>query len=66
MTLSIKLPARIHRGLVAYAELLNREDGQSTEPKSLVAPMLRRFMATDRAFAKKVGGLSAGKKAYEI
>jgi hypothetical protein len=52
VTLSIKLPSGIHRDLVEYAELLNRESGQSTEPKSLIAPMLKRFMATDRAFAK--------------
>ena len=52
VTLSIKLPAGIHRDLVAYAELLTREGGQSAEPRSLVAPMLKRFMATDRAFAK--------------
>ena len=50
--LSIKLPAGIHRDLAAYAELLNKESGQRMEPKSLVAPMLKRFMATDRAFAK--------------
>lgn len=52
VTLSIKLPAGIHRDLVAYAELLTNEGGQSIEPKSLIAPMLKRFMATDRAFAK--------------
>lgn len=52
VTLSIKLPAEIYRDLIAYAELLSREGGQSAEPKSLVAPMLKRFMATDRAFAK--------------
>ena len=52
VTLSIKLPAGIHRDLVAYAELLTREGGPSTDPKSLIAPMLKRFMATDRAFAK--------------
>jgi hypothetical protein len=52
VTLSIKLLAGIHRDLVAYAELMNRDGGQSTEPKSFVAPMLKRFMATDRAFAK--------------
>lgn len=52
VTLSIRLPAGIHRDLVAYAELLNQEGGQGAEPKSLIAPMLKRFMATDRAFAK--------------
>ena len=52
VSVSIKLPAGIHRDLVAYADQLKREGGQSTEPKSLIAPMLKRFMATDRAFAK--------------
>ena len=36
----------------AYAEVLARETGQSLEPAKLIAPMLARFMATDRAFAK--------------
>jgi hypothetical protein len=52
VTLSIKLPAGTHRDLVAYAELLKTEGEVSAEPKSLIAPMLKRFMATDRAFAK--------------
>jgi hypothetical protein len=38
--------------LVAYAEALARETGQKHEPAKLVAPMLARFMTTDRAFAK--------------
>lgn len=51
--LSIELPAAIHRDLVAYAEALGRETGQATvEPAKLIGPMLARFMATDRAFAK--------------
>ena len=51
--LTIELPAAIHRDLVAYAEALGRETGQGTiEPVKLIAPMLARFMATDRAFAK--------------
>ncbi|MEJ2626216.1 MAG: DUF2274 domain-containing protein [Pseudolabrys sp.] len=49
--LSIDLPADIHRDLVTYAEVLARETGQKNEPAKLVAPMLQRFMATDRAFA---------------
>jgi hypothetical protein len=33
--------------------MLARETGQSiSDPAKLVAPMLARFMATDRAFAK--------------
>lgn len=52
VTMTIKLPAAIHRDLVAYA-VLSREAGQSiSDPAKLVAPMLARFMATDRAFAK--------------
>jgi hypothetical protein len=51
--LSVELPANVHRDLVAYAEVLARETGQSiSDPAKLVAPMLVRFMATDRAFAK--------------
>jgi len=48
-----ELPASVHRDLVAYAEALGRESGQSiSDPAKLIAPMLARFMATDRAFAK--------------
>jgi len=56
--LNIELPADVHRDLVTYAEVLARETGQKNEPAKLIAPMLARFMATDRAFAKarKEGG----------
>jgi hypothetical protein len=50
--LTLELPADVHRDLVAYAEVLGRETGQTAEPAKLIAPMLARFMATDRAFAK--------------
>lgn len=50
--LTVDLPATVHRDLIAYAEVLAAETGQPTEPIKLVAPMLARFMATDRAFAK--------------
>lgn len=49
---SVELPAALHRDLVAYAEILGRENGQEVEPAKLVAPMVARFMATDRVFAK--------------
>lgn len=49
----LELPADVHRDLVAYAEALARETGQTHEPAKLIAPMLARFMATDRAFAKQ-------------
>jgi len=51
--LTVELPAVVHRDLVAYAEVLARETGQEiAEPTKLIAPMLTRFMATDRVFAK--------------
>jgi hypothetical protein len=51
--LTVELSADVHRDLLAYAEVLARETGQSvTEPTKLIAPMLARFMATDRVFAK--------------
>ena len=49
---AIELPASVHRDLVAYAEALARESGQRIDPAKLIAPMLARFMATDRGFAK--------------
>lgn len=50
---TIEIQADIHRDLVAYADVLARETGQPiADPSKLVAPMLARFMATDRAFAK--------------
>ena len=50
---TIELPAALHRDLVAYAQALARETAQgAVEPAKLIAPMLARFMATDRVFAK--------------
>ncbi len=50
---TVELPANVHRDLIAYAEVLARESGQSiSDPAKLVAPMLARFMMTDRAFTK--------------
>jgi len=50
--LTLDLPATVHRDLVAYADVLSHETGQSSEPAKLIVPMIARFMATDRAFAK--------------
>lgn len=50
---AIELPAAVHRDLIAYAEVLARDTGQPVpDPAKLVAPMVERFMKTDRAFAK--------------
>jgi hypothetical protein len=51
--LTIEIPADLHRDLIAYAQALGRETGQPiADPPKLIAPMLARFMATDRTFAK--------------
>ena len=61
--LTIELPAAVHRDLVAYAEVLGQQTGKpASEPAKLIAPMLKRFMATDRAFTKMRRSMSdAGK-----
>jgi hypothetical protein len=51
--LTIEVPAAVHRDLVSYAEVLGRTTGQpALDQAKLIVPMLERFMATDRAFAK--------------
>jgi hypothetical protein len=52
--LTIALPAAVHADLVAYGVCLARESGASEpiDPERLVAPMLAKFLSTDRAFAK--------------
>ena len=51
--LSIELPAAVHRDLAIYAEALAQGTGKdAVDPVKLIPPMLARFMATDRAFAK--------------
>ncbi len=50
---SVELPASLHRDLIAYAEVLSHETGQPpADAASLVVPMLERFIASDRGFAK--------------
>ena len=48
--LTIELPAEVHRDLLRYAEILSTESEAVFAAPQLVAPMLRRFMATDRRF----------------
>ena len=51
--LTVELSAAVHRDLVSYGQVLARETGQGVvDPARLIAPMLARFMAADRAFAK--------------
>lgn len=52
--LTIELSAEVHRDLVGYSHILAHETGQtSIEPAKLIVPRLVRFMAADRAFAKR-------------
>ena len=51
--ISLELPASVHRDLVAYAAILGRETGNpAADPVRLIVPMLERFIASDRGFAK--------------
>jgi len=60
--LTVDLPASLHRDLVAYGEILGRDAGQDPIPPArLIVPMLERFIATDRGFAKaRRGGSGSG------
>jgi hypothetical protein len=58
--ITVELPAPVFRDLQAYAAILARIAGEAAppDPTKLVAPMLQRFMATDKGFTKaKRGGL---------
>jgi hypothetical protein len=48
---ALELPAALHRDLIEYGRLL-AEGGAPIEPAKLIVPMLERFIATDRGFAK--------------
>lgn len=50
--LTIELPAAVHRDLEAYGRVLAGDGAEPVAPGRLVAPMLERFMATDRAFRR--------------
>ena len=50
--LTVTLSATLHRNLVAYAQILAKETGKPVEAVQLVAPMVEKFIASDRGFAK--------------
>ncbi len=51
--LTVELPAAVHRDLAAYSAALAAETGgEAVSPEKLVAPMLSRFMASDRGFVR--------------
>lgn len=49
---TVELPAAVWRDLEAYAAAISAEGGTAIEPAKLITPMLQKFMAADRAFAK--------------
>lgn len=50
---TLEIPASLHRDLALYAQILSRESNSPpTEPVRLIVPMLERFIATDRGFAR--------------
>jgi hypothetical protein len=59
---TIDLPAALYADLVAYTAVHAKVTGQAAvAPEKLIAPMLARFMSTDRGFARakrhvQVGG----------
>lgn len=49
---TVELPAELHRSLVEYGRLLADPGKPPIDPVRLIAPMLERFITTDRGFAK--------------
>lgn len=51
--LTLEIPARLHRDLVAYALAVNGGDARGAPTiERLIPPMLERFIATDRGFSR--------------
>lgn len=51
--LTIKIPAELHRELSLYGHALGQATGgEAIDPVKLIAPMLSRFIASDREFSR--------------
>lgn len=51
--LTVEVSARLHRELLAYATALNGGDVKGAPtPERLIPPMIDRFIATDRSYAR--------------
>jgi hypothetical protein len=51
--LTVELPARLHREVLAYAVALNAGEAEGAPPpERLIPPMIERFIATDRSYSK--------------
>lgn len=58
--LTIEIPAKLHRRLIDYGVVLNggSEEG-APQPAALIGPIIERFLASDRDFARqrrRIGG----------
>ncbi|MBN8934574.1 MAG: DUF2274 domain-containing protein [Rhizobium pusense] len=53
--ITIELPAAVFRDLQAYSQILSRAAGNAAppDPARLIAPMLQRFMVTDKGFRRE-------------
>jgi hypothetical protein len=64
--LTVEFPATLHRDLLAYGEVLGRATGQMPiDPARLIVPMVARFIATDRGFAKARRSAAASSRTPE-
>lgn len=51
--LTVEVSARLHRELIAYATAVNGNAAKDAPPpERLIPPMIARFIASDRSFAK--------------
>lgn len=51
--LTSEVSARLHRELLAYGTVLNGGDAKGAPPpERLIPPMIERFIASDRSYAK--------------
>lgn len=51
--LTVEVSARLYRELLAYATALNGGDTKGAPtPERIIPPMIERFIATDRSYAK--------------
>ncbi|MGH6651348.1 MAG: DUF2274 domain-containing protein [Sphingopyxis sp.] len=52
--LTIELPGSLHRDLLTYAEIHAKATGlaEPLAPEKIAVPMIERFIAADRGFAK--------------
>ncbi|MBN9505355.1 MAG: DUF2274 domain-containing protein [Altererythrobacter sp.] len=62
--LTIELPAALFADLTAYGAILGKasDPPAAIEPARLIVPMLQRFIASDRGFAKARRDVTAGSR----